>query len=79
MCNVHLSNVYMKYKQFDTYTNICLIFWESWKKKKRPEGCGNSSKVTQHVRAEINILVFTKPPGEILLTISQKDCFAKQK
>lgn len=28
---------------------------------------------SQQVRAEINILVYTKPPEEILLTISQKD------
>lgn len=27
---------------------------------------------SQQVRAEINILVYTKPPEEILLTISQK-------
>ena len=52
-----------------------LNFLEDKKKKKKKvlEGCGNASKVTQQVRAEINIPVYTKPPAEILLTISQND------
>lgn len=63
---------HIRYKQFTTYTNICLQTFLRDLKKKVLEGCGNSSKVTQ-VRAEINILVYTKPPGENVLTISQKE------
>lgn len=63
--------MYVRYKQFTTYTNTCLIFWET-EDKKVLEGCGNPPKVTP-VRAETSILVYTKPPGEIALTVSLED------
>lgn len=51
-------------------------------KKKVSEGCGNPAKVIRQVRAESNILVSTKPQGEILLhftkTNKQKICLALQ-
>lgn len=63
--------VYMKYKQFTTYTNIYLIFWEI--KKEVIIWVWQFIQGHTEVRAEINILVYHKPPGEILLTIWQKD------
>lgn len=49
--------VYMRYRQFTTYTNICLIFCEI--KKKRYKGVATHPR-SQQVRAEINTQVYTR-------------------